>query len=271
MEMTKKPASQPGIPRSPFSSSAEREELERALLTSTGSSDCDSASQNVVPTAVPIVAGDTFDESSAPVMAVASSFPGVASLPRPPPSTSETVASRRTKATAHYKKSANFDKSESFAEDDVIVRSEPPSYNEYDFPLPTASVLPTHTSNFSSSEQLTTSTQLRAANVRGGISSEEEIVDVERAQRMRSAIHYHTDEAVKAANANAARKAGTSDEGLTVDEGIHHLDSKVEEKEEDDDVKPYGTGKGGYEVENYDVADYDTSEYDVAEYKSVYE
>jgi len=101
---------------------------------------------------------------------------------------------------------------------------------------------------------------------------------VARAHRARGAIHYHADEAVKAANYKAARKVGRSDEGLTVDEGIHRLnlnsgadDGKGGEKQADDneDAKPYSTG--GYDVKEYDVADYDTSEYDVAEYKSVYD
>lgn len=104
--------------------------------------------------------------------------------------------------------------------------------------------------------------------------------DVARAQRTRSTIQNHTENLVKVANVKA-KKAYKRDEGLTVDEGIHHLNltegvaigRRVETKEEDDDdVRPYKQhGKSGYEVKEYDTKEYDTGEYETSEYKSVYD
>jgi len=280
MEMTKKPTThtRPGMSPSPFSSSAERAELERALLSSTTASSVEqssTSSQNpnyFVPTAVPIV-GDTFNEHGIPVMAVATAT--IASLP-PPPSASAAMASNiRTNDENSHKKSTK--KSESFLDDDgVIVRPEPPSYTtnsgNNNFPLPTAPTIPTYTTNLPSTQQLTTSAQLRAANVCGTILSEEEMVGVARAQRQRSAIQYHDDEAVMRGNVRAARKAGRSDEGLTVDEGVHdiyNLNSGAEGEKQEDDKQKHR--KPGYEVNEYDTTEYDTGEYDTAEYKSMYD
>lgn len=281
--MTKKPAAQPKMSPSPFSSSAEREELERALLlstTTTAAEQSDTTSpQNfvLVPTAVPIV-GDTFDENNGvPVVAVATSM--TASLPPPPSAPAVASSSRTNDANNDHKKSTK--KNESFIDDDVIVRPEPPSHTNDNnfFPLPTAPTIPTYTTHLPSTQQHTASAQLRAANVRGNISSEEEKVDVARAQRQRNAINYHADEAVMTANAKAARKAGRRDEGLTVDEGMHHsgADTREGEKQVDDDgeLRPYGNnrkqGQRGYDVNEYDTAEYDTGDYDVTEYKSVYD
>ena len=82
-------------------------------------------------------------------------------------------------------------------------------------------MIPRYTTNLPYTQQRTTSAQLRAANVNGAILSEEEMVGVARAQRQRSAIQCHDDDAVMRGNVKAVRKAGRSDEGLTVDEGVH--------------------------------------------------
>ncbi|KAL7534920.1 hypothetical protein ACHAXR_008882 [Thalassiosira sp. AJA248-18] len=297
MEMTKKPiAAKPEIAPSPFSPRAEREELERAQLlpsttsTTTNSTQSSSSSHNyVVPTAVPIIeGGDAFNENSVPVVAVA------ASLPPPPPSDYRRAnANENTAAHKNYS-TTNSDKSKSFIDDDdIIVRPEPTSNSSISSPLllPTAPTLPTHTSNLPSTHQLTTSAQIRAANVQATISSEEEIAHVARAQRTRKyAIQHHAGQGVRMANEIANRKVGKSDEGLTVDEGIHNVNlnadslqqqqrqqggEKNKQGDDDDDVRPYGvkqpSGKRGYDVKEYDVTEYETGEYDVAEYKSVYD
>eukprot|EP01083_Nonionella_stella_P255888 877685_1 len=147
MEMKKNPTSsnnnQPRISPAPFSSSTEREELERALLSSTGSASAQSfyrdatassssQQQNFVPTAVAILPNGAYDNNGMPAMAVAASV--TASLPPPPARSSATASSSRNSRTSsniHYQnqKSLNSEKNESFVEeydDDVIVRPEPP-------------------------------------------------------------------------------------------------------------------------------------------------
>lgn len=310
MEMTKKPTESqqrpPQIAPSPFPSSEEREVLERALLSSSAadassaSSASAVASQNYfVPTAVPILAdNDAFDENGVPVMAsaVAAAATSVAPADLPPPPAAMASTGRiRTAAPTTNNRNNNANngkKSESFIDyndDDVIVRPEPPSssfsYNN-DNILPSAPTLPTHTTHLPSTQQITTSAQIRAANVFGAISSSEENQCVARTQRqVKNNVQYHTNQGVKVANEIANRKAWREDEGLTVDEGIHHLNlnatstssadneqGKKKSEEKDEDVRPYAKkGGGGYEVKEYETSEYDTSEYDVTEYKSVYD
>ncbi|KAL9187683.1 hypothetical protein ACHAXT_006061 [Thalassiosira profunda] len=266
MEMTKKPpartSQQP--PPAPFTSAAEREDLERALLSSTTESEA--SQQSYVPTAVPIVA-EVFDENGAPSYAASVT----ASLPPPPPRNA-VAASTASKAEKSTKKE--------YEDDDVIVRPEPPSYNASDA-LPSAPVLPTHASGLPSTKQRTDQSLLRAANVKGRISAEEEDAAVARAQRGLGQMQHKAGVEVKVANAKAARKVWQSDEGLTVDEGIHHLNlgangtanKGCKKKEEDEDVRPYkqADGKPGYETSEYETKEYETSEYGVSEYKSVYD
>ena len=146
-----------------------------------------------------------------------------------------------------------------------------------------ARTLPTN--HLPSTQQRTNCVQLRDAQLRAQILSEDEKVDIARAQRERNAIRYHARVAVKEANVIAARKAGKSDEGLTVEAGAHRNFFDIDSKEgglsdgmkceKEEDVQPYGSigenGRRGYEVAEYDVSEYDIGEYNVSEYKSVYE
>mmetsp|Transcript_4825 Transcript_4825/g.8999 ORF Transcript_4825/g.8999 Transcript_4825/m.8999 type:complete len:329 (-) Transcript_4825:246-1232(-) len=276
MEMTKnKSTAQPSIPRSPFSSTQERQELERALLdtapsappppppaversaSSATSNSAASSHQNFVPTAVPI-GEDTFDETNGvPVVAVAT--PTMVSLP-PPPAGASSAASRMASSlshrTNHHESRARqqqqqfatkkSEKSDSYMDDDdVIVRPEPPSYktndnNNTNYAFPTAPAFPTHATHLPSTEQHTVSSQLRAANAVGAILSDEERLGVARAQRHgRTVRNYHDNEAVAMANRRAAAQARAMDEGLTVDEGVHRLSLDAEEED--------GGGRGSRE------------------------
>ena len=301
MEMTKKPPattqqSAADIPPpSPFASaSAEREDLERALLQSSTTS---SQQQNyVVPTAVPITTNDVFDENnlSPPVVAAAAT-----TLP-PRTSSSINASSANNKTTCnnayksksatntHDKKTDSFIDCDNGEEDDngIIVRPDTDTnYNN----LPTASTIPTYTSNLPKTQQLTTSSQLRVANVLGNISSEDEVASVARAQRQTPLIQGTTNNAIQYANVKAATKKYKSDEGLTVDDRIHELTSSTKARANelkdnfDNDIRPYSNkpqqqeqkdGKkkeGGYEVKEYETSEYETSEYETSEYKSVYD
>ena len=291
MEMTKKPPptttnEESDISPSPYpSASAEREELERTLLdedrsSNSSTSDNIATSQNYIPTAVPIRTTDyaSFNENASLPTATAS----IASVP--PPSASAAAASsnraNNTPSTKHVQsKSAattksNEDKSNSFTDDDsdIIVR---PDNNKNLYNLPTASTLPTFTNHTPQHQHLiSTSNQLRAANVAGTLSSLDEYASVARAQRQRPNIQQTTTNAVNLANAKAYNKKGARDEGLTVDEGIHHLNLKETDiPQREEDIRPYSKvpGKGGYETKEYETGEYETGEYETSEYKSVYD
>ena len=300
MEMTKKPPattqqSAADIPPpSPFASaSAEREDLERALLQSSTTS---SQQQNyVVPTAVPITTNDVFDENnlSPPVVAAAATtLPPRASSINASSANNKTTCNNAYKSKSatntHDKKTDSFIDCDNGEEDDngIIVRPDTDTnYNN----LPTASTLPTYTSNLPKTQQLTTSSQLRVANVLGNISSEDEVASVARAQRQTSNIQSNTSNAIQYANVKATAKKYKSDEGLTVDDRIHELTSSTKARANelkdnfDNDIRPYSNkpqqqeqkdGKkkeGGYEVKEYETSEYETSEYETSEYKSVYD
>ena len=300
MEMTKKPnETHPNStsereallpPPAPFSSERERQELEHAFLSQrhppstllpspppqqSAQVMTEHQQQYYVPTAIPISDDTSFTAHVAPTMAMAT--PVAASLPP-----SDVAAASGT--NYNYQSSNNNQKQKSYEDEDkILVQPEPlNSTDTMQHLLPTAPNLPTPASNLPATHQLTTSIQLRYAQYRGKILSDEEKAGIARAQRERNAIRYHAGEAVKVANDVAFRKVGRRDEGLTVDERIHNVPASANNlddcnlrKAEDDDVRPYGTtvnGQRGYEVAEYDVKQYDVDEeYDVAEYKSVYD
>ena len=310
MEMPSK--QQPRIAPSPFTSaSVEREELTSALLSSSvalpaesSTADADTTTSTTrslqnyfVPTAVPITSGngDAFDDNDSggvlPLMATVTAST-IVDLPPPPPvaASAATAASSSRRTQTKNNTEATSKKESAFEGDEVLVRPEPPStyYGNNinnNYPFPSAPTVPTHTTHLATTQQVTTSAQLRAANVQGNISSELETADVARAQRDRHAIQHGAKTGVRAANERAARKVWREDEGLTVDEGIHNLtlnstnDNGLvdrEQDDDDDDVRRHGNkrqGKkgGGYDVQEYDVKGYETNEYDVSEYKSVYD
>jgi len=273
MEMTKKPpksttdqADRP--PPSPFvSASAEREELERLVSSTTTSSSTSSSQQNYIPTAVPIISEDRFDEN-APV-AVATS---VASLPSA--ATAAAISNNNTK-----KESSKSDE-KSFDDDDIKVEAIT-NNNFNNNNIPTASTLPTHTAHIPSTQQQTTQSLLRAANVGGQIRSEEEFASVARAARHKPAIQSTTDNLVQIANTKAKPNKYKQDEGLTVDEAIHHLTNSTLKKLEipsttESDIRPYSNTPakakgGGYETKEYETKEYETKEYETTGYKSVYD
>ena len=279
MEMTKKPpkstTEQADIPPpSPFvSASAEREELER-LVSSTSSatitrSSTSSSQQNYIPTAVPITSEDRFDDN-APV-AVATS---VASLPS---AASTSAVSTINNATSTTKKESSKSNEKSF--NDIKVEAVTNNNNDFNN-IPTASTLPTHTAHIPSTQQQTTQSLLRAANAMGDIKSEEEFASVARAARHKPAIQSNTDNLVEIANTKAKPNKYKQDEGLTVDEGIHHLTNSTLQRLEiptvDSDIRPYSNTPskakgGGYETKEYETKEYKTSEYETSEYKSVYD
>ena len=270
--MTKKPSNstteQADItPPSPFvSASAEREELERLVSTSSATrSSISSSQQNYIPTAVAITSEDRFDEN-APV-AVATS---VASLP-----SAATAVS--TINNAYTTKKESLKSNEKSFDDDIKV--EAVTNNNFNNNIPTASTLPTHTAHIPSTQQQTTQSLLRAANVGGQIRSEEEFASVARAARHKPSIQSNTDNLVQIANTKAKPNKYKQDEGLTVDEAIHHLSNSTLKRMEipttDSDIRPYSNApaktNGGYETKEYETKEYKTSDYETTEYKSVYD
>lgn len=232
------------IAPSPFDSTTEREFLTSAQLT--------------VPTAIPV--DDTFQENVASSVAVAVAAP-----------VSDAVLESATIAKEEKERDPKR------IDDDIIVKPEPDGATNVSH-LPAAHAIPSAGSLIQ--QQHTTSAQLRAANFKGVLSSEEEIAGIARAHRGIPEIQLDTDEAIKAANIAAIGKKGKKDEGLEVDHMIHHLNIKCsldeKEKKTDEDTRLYGTtnaiGKrGGYEVKEYDVSEYTTSDYEISEYKSVYD
>eukprot|EP00584_Thalassiosira_punctigera_P026825 CAMPEP_0172577538 /NCGR_PEP_ID=MMETSP1067-20121228/138283_1 /TAXON_ID=265564 ORGANISM="Thalassiosira punctigera, Strain Tpunct2005C2" /NCGR_SAMPLE_ID=MMETSP1067 /ASSEMBLY_ACC=CAM_ASM_000444 /LENGTH=343 /DNA_ID=CAMNT_0013370227 /DNA_START=82 /DNA_END=1113 /DNA_ORIENTATION=- len=212
MEMTKEPIDKPRVRPSPFSSNAEREELERLTATATTSQ---SRQADVIPTVTAVPVMNPFDQNNyvPPAMAVAT----YASLPPPPGSAhAAAAASSRygtTRADSNRATMATTKKSEKEEYDDggITVRPEPPSHRDGNA-LRTAPSLPTYKSVLPSAEQKTTSSQLRAATAKGSIEAGEEVASVARAQR---SVKKTVDEEVRVANAKASRKAWRPDEGLT--------------------------------------------------------
>jgi len=250
MEMTRSERTEENealIAPSPFDSSAEREFLN---------------SQLDVPTAVPV--DDAFQENtSAVAVAVAA------------PITNSVLDSSSMTSTASAASTAAARKEEDTKsiDDDIIVKPEPDGATNISH-LPAAHAIPSAGSLIQ--QQHTASGQLRAANFKGILSSEEEIAGIARAHRGIPELQRDADEAVRAANIAALGKKGKKDEGLAVDHMIHHLnvkcsfDEKV--KKEDEDISQYANGnRGGYKVKEYKTSEYTTSDYQISEYKSVYD
>lgn len=233
----------------PFDSSTERRELQ----------------QIAVPTAVPV--NDAFQENNvSPTTATAAAAVAVA-VAAP---TTDAVLDSSTNTTKE-------DEEKIYQYDRIIVKPEPDDGVNTTSYLPAATGIPSAGSLIQ--QQHTTSAQLRAANFKGTLSTEEETAGIARAHRGIDAIQHETDEAVRAGNIAAQGKKGKKDEGLAVDHMIHHLNIKCsldeKEKKEDDDVRLYGItnadGKRGYETKEYDTKEYDTTPYETTEYKSIYD
>jgi len=230
---------------SPFDSSTERRELQ----------------QIAVPTAVPV--NDAFQENNVSPTTAAAAVAVAAPI-------TDAVLDSSTNTTKE-------DEEKIYQYDGIIVKPEPDDGANTTSYLPAATGIPTAGSLIQ--HQHTTSGQLRAANFKGILSTEEETAGIARAHRGIDEIQHAADEAVRAGNIAALGKKGKKDEGLAVDHMIHHLNIKCsldeKEKKEDDDVRLYGItnadGKRGYETKEYDTKDYDTSEYDTTEYKSIYD
>jgi hypothetical protein len=133
-------------------------------------------------------------------------------------------------------------------------------------------------------EQDAIASGIRAANVRGAISCEEEMASVARAQRHARYEGGDGNASLARANVLARARGAMYDEGLTMTDppSYNYVAENTKEEEEEKGVRPQygavrgkdGMGKGrggGYEVAEYEVSEYDTSEYDVSEYRSVYD
>lgn len=245
MEMTRTEENEALIAPSPFDSSTEREFL--------------TTSQVNVPTAIPV--DDAFQENIVPATAVVVAAPVTNAV---------MGSSDATAAKEEEKDPKSFD-------DDIIVKPEPDGATNASH-LPAAHAIPSAGSLIQ--QQHTGSAQLRAANFKGVLSSEEEMAGIARARRGVPELQRDADEAVRAANIAALGKQGKKDEGLAVDHMIHHLNIKCaldeKEKKEDEDIRLYGTthangNRGGYKVKIYETSEYNTSTYETTEYKSVYD
>lgn len=219
-----------------------------------------------VPTAVPV---DDFSENvSLAAVAVAAPVTNLMA------SSSTTTATTSTARTTPATRSIEGEEDPKSIDDDIIVKPEPDGAT-YMSHLPAAHAVPSAGSLIQ--QQHTASGQLRAANFKGILSSEEEFASIERAHRGIPEMQRDADEAVRAANIAARGKKGKKDEGLAVDHMIHHLNIKCsldeKEKKEDEDISLYGTTghRGGYQVKEYETSEYTTSDYQISEYKSVYD
>jgi hypothetical protein len=240
---------------SPFDADQERQDLHNisAPAPSINSVESPYSSQDVVATAVPI-SDDTFGDNICPMAtATAVTFAQGTGTQAPPPPSSSSQSSKNTKEE----------------HDEVLVSPLPPNTN-----LPSAPAISTYTTP--TTHQHTTASLLRQAQHRGFIETEIDKTKDMLAKAQLQNLRNDTAAALERAKVNA-QKAKRSDEGLTVDEGIHNNyphDSTSNAQREEEPTRPFGTtkdGKRGYEVAEYDVAEYDTSEYDVAEYRSVYD
>jgi hypothetical protein len=241
------------IAPSPFDSTTEREFLTSVQLT--------------VPTAVPV--DDAFQENIVPA-AVAVAAP-VTNAVLASSSLSTTTSTRTASATA----AAKDEEDPKSIDDDIIVEPEPDGATNISH-LPAAHAIPSAASL--NQQQHTASSQLRAANFKGVLSSEEEMAGIARAHRGVPEMQREADEAIRAANIAALGKKGKKDEGLAVDHMVHHLNIKCsldeKGKKEDEDITLYGTnanGSRGYEIKEYETSAYETTEYETTEYKSVYD
>ena len=242
------------IAPSPFDSSTERE-----FLTSV----------TEVPTAVP-VDDDAFAENNA-------SLAAAVAVAAPISSTATTASSSTASTTTASRSITEKEEDPKSIDDDIIVQPEPDGATNASH-LPAAHAIPSAGSLIQ--HQHTASGQLRAANFKGILSSEEEAAGIARAHRGIPEMQRDTDEAVRAANIAARGKKGKKDEGLAVDHMIHHLNIKCsldeKQKKEDEDISLYGTThanghRGGYQVKEYETSEYTTSDYQISEYKSVYD
>lgn len=246
------------ISPSPFDSSTEREFLNSAV-------------QLTVPTAVPV--DDAFQNNALPaVVAIAAPITNAA-MDSVSASATTTATSAASSAAAAKKE----DKDSKSIDDDIIVNPEPDDATNVSH-LPAAHAIPSAGSLVQ--QQHTASGQLRAANFKGVLSSEDEVAAIARAHRGIPQMQRDADEAFKAANIAALGKKGMKDEGLAVDHMIHHLNTKCsldeKAKKEDEDTSLYGTtdangNRGGYDIKEYETSEYTTAEYQVSEYKSVYD
>ena len=241
--------------QSSFDAEQERQDLHHILTASAptvGDFVSSDSSNKIVATAVPISSDTALEINSIP-MAMATAVNATTQVieTQTSPTASSPVQPRITKE-----------------EDEVKVS-----------PLHTAenlSIAPV-LSNYSTPAeyQQSDASLLRQAQHRGLIETEVDKTKDMFAKAQLENMRKETATALQRAEINA-RKAKKSDEGLTVDESIHHnyKNSTIDVKREEEPTRHFGTtknGKRGYEVAKYDVSDYDTSEYDVSNYKSLYE
>jgi hypothetical protein len=232
----------------------ERQELQSLVASAPPVESC--TSRDIVATAIPISSFDAFQDNDLPIATATA-------LPVTHHGVNQTIQS-----SSNNQKDV---KQEQITVSPLPLEQELPTNN-----LPTASPIRTYTTP--TTEQQTTATLLRQAQHRGFIESEIERTQDTFAKTSLDNIRKDTAAALQIAQLNAL-KSKRSDEGLTVDEGVHSNYSTTTipttaNAEEEEKKRPFGTikdGKRGYEVNEYEVGEYDTKEYDVAEYKSLYD
>ena len=233
----------------PFNAEHEHQELQDIMASAPPTNCVHSCfnSQEVVATAVPI-SSDAFQENAIPMV------------------TATAVTAAQIGEATSFVPSQEL---KGAKEEEVIVS--PQLSNNAN--LATAPTLQSYTSP--TTHQYATASLLREAQHRGEVETEIDKTKDMFAKAQLENMRSETAAALEIAKVKA-QKAKRIDEGLTVDEGIHHyVSSEINaRREEQQHVRPFGTtknGKRGYEVNEYDVAEYDTAEYDVSEYKSVYD
>jgi hypothetical protein len=236
----------------------ERQELQSLVASAPPVESC--TSRDIVATAIPISSFDAFQDNDLPIATATA-------LPVTHHGVNQTIQS-----SSNNQKDV---KQEQITVSPLPLEQELPTNHPHN--LPTASPIRTYTTP--TTEQQTTATLLRQAQHRGFIESEIERTQDTFAKTSLDNIRKDTAAALRIAQLNAL-KSKRSDEGLTVDEGVHSncsttaIPTTYTANAEEEYKRPFGTikdGKRGYEVNEYEVGEYDTKEYDVAEYKSLYD
>lgn len=112
---------------------------------------------------------------------------------------------------------------------------------------------------------------LAQANRKGHIQTEEEIQEIQRANRESFAINYHTKDQIKEANRLAAATKRKEELGMLQTSATIPKEKYVPPATVKAPEFYEGSYGKDYEVQDYETADYDTAEYETKEYKSVYE
>ena len=241
--------------QSSFDAEQERQDLQHILTVSAVEDNVVSYdnSDNIVATAVPISSENTFEYNSLPLATA---------------TTVKTTTQAVTTGTQTTPATSLGQPRNTKEEDEVKV-----SPLHTDANLSTAHALSSYSTP--ATYQQVDASLLRQAQHRGLVETEIDKTKDMFAKAQLKNTRKDTAAALQRAEINA-RKAKRSDEGLTVDESIHHnyVHSTINGRSEEEPTRQFGTtkdGKRGYEVAEYDVTDYDTSEYDVTNYKSLYD